>query len=83
MKLAPACKTCPWRDGGYVYDDDGREAVLEGYEASCHCIVGTQAVFHHQPARPGPARSAGGQSTSRQELPDTGMPLLFSRGADR
>lgn len=55
MKLAPACKTCPWRDGGYVYDDDGREAFLEGYDASCHCIVGLQAVFHHQPARPGEA----------------------------
>lgn len=56
MKLAPACKTCPWReDSVYVYDEDGREACLEGYEASCHCIVGLQAVFHHQPARPGEA----------------------------
>lgn len=55
MMLAPACKTCPWRIDGFDYDEDGREAFIEGYEPSCHLLVGLQSVFHHQPARQGEA----------------------------
>ena len=50
----PACKACPWReDSGVAYDEDGLAAYLAGYDASCHSIVGLQAVFHNQPAKPG------------------------------
>lgn len=53
-KKPPPCKTCPWRkDSGVVYDEDGLEAYLEGYEPSCHCLVGLQSVFHNQPPLPG------------------------------
>lgn len=54
MKLAPACKNCPWRSSSnYDYDDDGRDAFASGYDASCHALVGLHKVFHHQPARDG------------------------------
>ena len=52
-QTAPACKNCPWRIGGLQYDADGLEAFIDGYDASCHEIVGKQRVFADQPAKNG------------------------------
>jgi len=65
--VKPACKDCPWREGGVAYDEDGLEAILEGYEPSCHKLVGRQGVFHNQPAVPG-------QECRGPDLFDMGVP---------
>lgn len=45
--LGAACSTCPFRLGAALgYDDDALEALADGWEPSCHQIVGMQAIFH-------------------------------------
>ena len=40
------CAGCPFREGSKtVYDRDAIEALDEGQEPSCHCVVGHHSIF--------------------------------------
>lgn len=44
--MKSACKNCPFRSGSPMgYDGDAMEALEEGYEPSCHGVVGADSIF--------------------------------------
>ena len=44
---APACDACPFRASiQMVYDEDAMNALNDGWEPSCHKLVGMSAIFN-------------------------------------
>ena len=42
-----ACDQCPFRvSANFVYDRDAMESLDDGWEPSCHKLVGVDAIFH-------------------------------------
>lgn len=49
-RMKPPCPHCPFREASNIrYDADAMEALRDGLEPRCHCVVGMDSIFAAEP----------------------------------